>query len=95
MGAHKKKIMNFMSKSKSYLLSDEKSVKKRISFGFTNKAIYDKSLSFDNDSNCVLKKVNSHEFLDQMATSEDTSNDLDKMVSQRYFWVNNRTIFHT
>lgn len=75
-----------MSKSKSYLLSDEKSVKKRISFGFTNKTVHDKSVSFDNDSNCVLKKVNSHEFLDEIINEESSrqineSSDLEKVVS--------------
>lgn len=57
--------MNFMSKSKSYLLyEDTKSIKKRISFGLSNRSIVlDNSISLEHNSGCVLQKVNSHECL--------------------------------
>ena len=76
--------MNFITKSKSYfLVSEDKdnqknSKLKRISFGFTSIAS-DTSMSVfgesNNNSTCVLHKVNSHEYLDTLAATAISHHD--------------------
>lgn len=92
------KAMNFISKSKSYLLAnDDRSTKKRISFGFTNnRPVYtDTCISFpEANTSCVLQKVHSHECIESLLTNKTTNQeDLtptnEKLVNFKwnFFWI--------
>jgi hypothetical protein len=83
--------MNFMSKSKSYLLyEDTKSIKKRISFGFSNRsAVLDNSISLETNTGCVLQKVNSHECLDALNYNDSIAmNSINENLVNQLFKTN-------